>query len=276
MLRWFRERFTVGRVALAAIAALALLVGAGTAWASHLFSDMAGHTTLEHVVTGGNPRTSYSTLCSAPVHRSVPGARRRRGGQPRASPTPSPGARPRRRSLAYFGQMTDFQLADEESPARVEFTDQEPSGFAASAWRPQEALQPFVIDWSIRQMNLFVPRQPGRAGRRHRARDGLRADHRRPGRQHAAQRDAWVRGPARGRHDSNSNSGSTEPGRLGPAGASELRRLHADARAPRRGARSTPACRTTTTTTRARTPTSTTPTTCGATGRRRAGPRTRA
>ena len=30
----------------------------------------------------------------------------------------------RRRSLAYFSQLTDFQLADEESPARVEFLDE--------------------------------------------------------------------------------------------------------------------------------------------------------
>ena len=29
----------------------------------------------------------------------------------------------RRRSLLYFAQLSDFQLADEESPARVEFVD---------------------------------------------------------------------------------------------------------------------------------------------------------
>src|SRR5687768_9184950 len=39
----------------------------------------------------------------------------------------------RRESLLYFGQLTDFQLADEESPARVEFIDVGP--FSA-AWRP--------------------------------------------------------------------------------------------------------------------------------------------
>ncbi|CAN5496866.1 hypothetical protein BH20ACT15_BH20ACT15_06150 [soil metagenome] len=59
----------------------------------------------------------------------------------------------RRRSLAYFAQLTDFQLADEESPARVEFLD--PG--ASSAWRPQEAFHPFVIDASIKQVNRFAP-----------------------------------------------------------------------------------------------------------------------
>ena len=42
-------------------------------------------------------------------------------------------------------------------------------GFAASAWRPQEALQPFIIDWSIRQMNLFAGASPVQQG------DGSRA-----------------------------------------------------------------------------------------------------
>ena len=34
-----------------------------------------------------------------------------------------PGRDGRRVSLVYFGQLSDFQLADEESPARVEFAD---------------------------------------------------------------------------------------------------------------------------------------------------------
>src|SRR4051794_37189353 len=45
----------------------------------------------------------------------------------------------RRTSLAYFGQLSDFQLADEESPARVEFVD--PAGAPVeAAFRPWEAL----------------------------------------------------------------------------------------------------------------------------------------
>ena len=62
----------------------------------------------------------------------------------------------RRRSLAYFAQLTDFQLADEESPARVEFLDSDPSGTARSSWRPQEAFHPFAIDESLREVNSLA------------------------------------------------------------------------------------------------------------------------
>ncbi|MEA2168495.1 MAG: hypothetical protein QOF76_1795, partial [Solirubrobacteraceae bacterium] len=79
---------------------------------------------------------------------------------------PKPGRARRRTSLTYFAQLSDFQLADEESPARVESLDQVNSAFSA-AWRPQEALMPFVIDASIRQVDANL-RSPIRArgGRR--------------------------------------------------------------------------------------------------------------
>lgn len=69
---------------------------------------------------------------------------------------PLAGRAARRRSLTYFAQLTDFQLADEESPARVEFVDRG----ASSAWRPQEALHPWAIDYSFRQLNRFTPASP--------------------------------------------------------------------------------------------------------------------
>jgi metallophosphoesterase (TIGR03767 family) len=63
----------------------------------------------------------------------------------------------RRTSLAYFGQLTDFQLADEESPARVEFID---TGPFSAAWRPWEALNPQIDDAMIRQVNAFASASP--------------------------------------------------------------------------------------------------------------------
>ena len=67
-----------------------------------------------------------------------------------------------RRSLAYFGQLSDFQLADEESPARVEFLDP-PNGTQFpfnAAWRPWEALEPQIDDSAIRQLNAFAGASP--------------------------------------------------------------------------------------------------------------------
>ncbi len=66
------------------------------------------------------------------------------------------GRETRRRSLAYFAQLTDFQLADEESPARVEAAD----SLASGAWRPEEALNPFSIDAAIRQIDRFTTASP--------------------------------------------------------------------------------------------------------------------
>lgn len=65
----------------------------------------------------------------------------------------------RRKSLGYFGQLTDFQLADEESPARVEFLDPEGGAFTAS-WRPSEAFNPHEANEMIKQMNAFAANAP--------------------------------------------------------------------------------------------------------------------
>ena len=148
------------------VALIVLLATAAVASATHLFSDVAGHTTLERVITGADPANGYATLDSEPVNGSYVV---RDGAEDPAIPDAQEGRENRRRSLTYFGQFSDFQIADEESPARVEFTDQEPTGFAASAWRPQEALQPFIVDWSVRQMNLFADASPVQQG------DGSRA-----------------------------------------------------------------------------------------------------
>jgi hypothetical protein len=76
----------------------------------------------------------------------------------------------RRRSLVYFGQLSDFQLADEESPARVEFLDPatNPAPFDA-AWRPWEALMPQTVDAGIHAVNEWAGGSPVRDGRGKRA-----------------------------------------------------------------------------------------------------------
>jgi metallophosphoesterase (TIGR03767 family) len=122
----------------------------------------AGRTT-SHATIGGDARAPYSRL------RLLPGWRR----VVRDDLGPAPRARRhvRRRSLLYFAQLSDFQLADEESPARAEALDVADSPFG-SAWRPQEALEPFTVDQVVRQVNRFDA-SPVRQGGRRRARLAL-------------------------------------------------------------------------------------------------------
>jgi metallophosphoesterase (TIGR03767 family) len=68
-----------------------------------------------------------------------------------------------RTSLIYFGQLSDFQLADEESPARLEIIDplSTPLNLPfGSAWRPWEALNPQIDEAMIRQLNQFTGASP--------------------------------------------------------------------------------------------------------------------
>ncbi|HYF27158.1 MAG TPA: hypothetical protein VD931_15550, partial [Baekduia sp.] len=77
----------------------------------------------------------------------------------------------RRRSLLYAVQLSDFQLADEESPVRVETLDLQSTPFT-SAWRPQEALTPHTVDQVVRTVNrlrtspIRTQRRSTRKGRR--------------------------------------------------------------------------------------------------------------
>lgn len=75
--------------------------------------------------------------------------------------TAQAGREDRRESLLYFGQLSDFQLADEESPARVEVLD---TGPFSSAWRTNDALLAHQADAMIRQINAFAPASPLEAG----------------------------------------------------------------------------------------------------------------
>jgi metallophosphoesterase (TIGR03767 family) len=68
-----------------------------------------------------------------------------------------------RTSLVYFGQLSDFQLADEESPARLEVIDplSTPLNLPfGAAWRPWEALEPQIDEAMIRQVNQFTAASP--------------------------------------------------------------------------------------------------------------------
>jgi len=72
---------------------------------------------------------------------------------------PQAGREGRRVPIAYFGQLSDFQLADEESPARVEFLD--PAGSPVeAAFRPWEALNPHIDEAMVRQFNAFAGAAP--------------------------------------------------------------------------------------------------------------------
>jgi metallophosphoesterase (TIGR03767 family) len=106
----------------------------------------AGPATTSYATIGGDPQAPYSRLRLLPGYKRV--VRDDLGAQARS------GRHLRRRSLLYFAQLSDFQLSDEESPARAEALDLASSPFT-SAWRPQEALEPFTVDQVVRQVNRF-------------------------------------------------------------------------------------------------------------------------
>lgn len=123
--------------ATAALAAASVLAGAPAATA-----DPAGKTTLQETIGLG----------SGPFKRLVKGPGEPYVVRTNGTARPGPWRAKSRRSLAFFGQLTDPQIADEMSPARVEFVD--PAGGAVSAsWRPQEALGTHVLDTTVRNLN---------------------------------------------------------------------------------------------------------------------------
>ncbi len=73
----------------------------------------------------------------------------------------------RRTSLIYMAQINDLQLADEESPARIDSLA--PVQRNSSAWRPQEALMPQTIDAIFRRLNAFTAVSPNRGAKGSRA-----------------------------------------------------------------------------------------------------------
>jgi metallophosphoesterase (TIGR03767 family) len=140
--------------AAALIGAASLLLGAAIVAAAGAAADPFATTTLEQrIVPDG--ASGFNQLGTGPGE----GYTVREGGFGSARS----GRAERRVPLAYFGQLSDFQLADEESPARVEFVD--PTGPPVeAAFRPWEALQPFIDEAMIRQVNAFAGAAPVAAG----------------------------------------------------------------------------------------------------------------
>ncbi|MGH2841077.1 MAG: hypothetical protein ACRDKY_09670 [Solirubrobacteraceae bacterium] len=129
---------------------------------SPVYGEPLKQATTRTATIGGDAPKAYSLLKYLPgwkreIRTELAGPKRRR--------------HIRRRSLLYFAQVSDFQLADEESPARAEALDIGNTAFS-SAWRPQEALEPHTVDEVMRQINRF-DRSPIRNRRKRRARLAL-------------------------------------------------------------------------------------------------------
>ena len=140
------------------VALLVLALLAAYAGASHQAIPTQGHTTVEKTIVAiSDPNAGYTDL--AATGPGEPYILRDVGEDP-AIPAAQSGRQTRRTSLAYFSQLTDFQLADEESPARVEFLD--PG--ASAAHRPQEGFTAFQMEATVRQINDFAAASPIAAG----------------------------------------------------------------------------------------------------------------
>jgi metallophosphoesterase (TIGR03767 family) len=142
-----REAVRIG----VAIAAFAAIAGAPNAIAA--VSDTVGKTTLEQRVVPAAPGAYRLLQLGAGEPYTV---RQELG-------TAGPTRAQDRTSLFYFGQLTDFQLADEESPARLEVIDPLSTPLSlpfGAAWRPWEALEPQITEAMVRQVNQFVAASP--------------------------------------------------------------------------------------------------------------------
>jgi len=144
-------RGAVARLGVALAFLLALAVTATGAGAT--VSDTAGQTTVGQRVVPAAPGSFRFLQLGAGEPYMV------RQDLASAGPTRDQ----TRTSLSYFGQLSDFQLADEESPARLEVIDPLSSPLNlpfGAAWRPWEALEPQVDEAMIRQVNEFAAASP--------------------------------------------------------------------------------------------------------------------
>ncbi|MBK8293871.1 MAG: hypothetical protein IPK93_03500 [Solirubrobacterales bacterium] len=142
------------------IACACMIAGIAAAVAQAAPGDTLGVSTLvQRILPNGN--SGYDTLVTGPGENYTVRDGSENGGA--ALGAAVSGRAHKRTSLAYFGQLTDFQLADEESPARVEFLDPQGGAFTSS-WRPSEAMNPQEENAMIKQMNAFADNAPKRAG----------------------------------------------------------------------------------------------------------------
>jgi len=90
---------------------------------------------------------SCATAPPAPVERSV---RVLEG-----VPAPSPLRAGARRSLVYFGQLSDAHVTDAMSPLRLELLDPARTGDGrfGGSWRPQELMSVRLLDRAVRRLN---------------------------------------------------------------------------------------------------------------------------
>ena len=131
---------------------MAALVALAAASAGTTAGSAAPPTTLDRTIVRSGPDTPFDALTYGAGQ-----ARRVRDGLASARD----GRAARRLTLFRFVHITDPQLADEESPARVEALDPttDPAPFAA-AFRPQETLAPFATDRAFAEVNRFVDESP--------------------------------------------------------------------------------------------------------------------
>lgn len=150
----------MSKLKVGAIACSIVIAGIVATVAQAAPGDTLGVSTLvQRILPSGG--SGYDTLTTGPGEGYMvrDGSE---GGAP-ALGAAGAGRAKKRTSLSYFGQLTDFQLADEESPARVEFLDSQGGAFT-SAWRPSEAMNPQEENAMIEQMNAFAKNAPRKAG----------------------------------------------------------------------------------------------------------------
>ena len=141
------------RTAALLLATVAAMLGGRPAAA---VAEPAGRTTLDQTIgltaSGGLRVPAAAAGAPFAVRSAVPAGVRA-------------GRASSRRSLAFFAQLTDAQLADEMSPARLEFL--RPTTPFLGLSRPHEALGPQTFDQAVRNVNAnALSRVPDAAGRR--------------------------------------------------------------------------------------------------------------